>query len=71
MHGLDPKRPKLINFICKRCDNSYKTISKILKYNNKFLPETHSIFGFPLEEAKNISSIEITTYMPKTNGQKK
>lgn len=57
--GLDPHRPNIINYICKRCDKSHATIPKILKYNRKNFPETHSIFGFPLNETKNISNIKI------------
>lgn len=63
--GLDPKRPTRVNFLCKRCDNSYETIPKLLKWNSKFLPETHSIFGFPLDKLADISSIEMKVYMPK------
>lgn len=63
--GLDPKRKTRVNFLCKRCDNSYETIPKILKFNSKSFPETHSIFGFPLDKLEHISSIEMKIYMPK------
>lgn len=43
--GLDPKRSNLSNFLCRKCDNSYLTIPKILRYNNKNLKETTNIFG--------------------------
>lgn len=46
---LDPKRPLIINNLCKQCDNDSRTITKILNFNNKNLPETHSIFGFSLQ----------------------
>lgn len=62
---LDPKRPTHKNYLCKNCDKSHHTISKILKWNKKFLPETHSIFGFPLEMVKDVSSIEMTIYLSK------
>lgn len=57
--GLDPRRQTRLNYICKKCDKSYNTIPKILEWNKKHLPETHSIFGFPLDQAKNITSIKI------------
>lgn len=63
--GLDPRRPTRINYLCKRCDYSYHSIPKILEYNRKYIKETHSIFGFNLEDAENISSIELKIYTPK------
>lgn len=60
--GLDPKRPLIVNYICKRCDSFKHTIRKILEYNRKHLRETHSIFGFLLSEKDNIVKIEINFF---------
>jgi hypothetical protein len=60
--GLDPRRPNIINNICKSCDIRADTISKILKHNQKNLPETHSFLGFPLAVKNHVKSIEISEW---------
>jgi hypothetical protein len=62
---LDPQRSDIINYICKGCDKSHSTIPKILDWNRKNLPETTSIFGFPLKNSKYISGIDLKIYIPK------
>ncbi len=65
--GLDPYYRDHINFICKKCDISTKTIEKILKWNRKYLPKDRAnIFGLSKEEAKKCT-ISLTIYMPKAN----
>jgi protein-arginine kinase activator protein McsA len=61
-YRLDPRRLNKINYLCKKCANSNDTIPKLLKWNKKNLPETHSILGFTIEESKKVSSIEIAIF---------
>ena len=57
LKGLDPKRRERINFICNTCDRKPEAITKILKFNNRYLKETHSVFGFPLDNHPPIKII--------------
>ena len=50
VEGLDPKRKYVKNYLCKKCDNSYKTIPKILSWNRKHLKESTTIFGTKIED---------------------
>ncbi len=56
--GLDPRRKDLENFLCKRCDTRVETWDIIFKKNRR-LKETHSIFGFRLEDKDRIQSVHI------------
>jgi hypothetical protein len=52
--NLDPRHPELNNFICRSCDKSTKTISKIMDQNTK-LYGSGDIFG--LKKGNRVFSI--------------